>query len=202
MKSLKKSRSLANEKVLAMLKEVRNEQTKQSEDIQKAMNISYNKKIQKNNVQLLKQNGLSKYTDLGYCSDISVEDMNAIINYYEATAFQGHADAFIQAAEITGLNPIYIFAHAAVESGFGTSYLAQDRHNYFGIAAYDSNPDAALAMGNGVTSGIVAGAMWIKENYYDCGYITLEDMHNAGYATADDWANDISSIMNKAIQAM
>ena len=189
----------ANENVLAMLVTIRNEQQRQAE----AMQIVHMKKIQQQNtIMNLKQTGFSIYTDLGSNAEgLTVEDMDKIIAYYNATAFEGHGEAFIKASEATGLSPIYIFAHAATESGYGTSYLARTKHNYFGIAAYDSDPDAAYAMGNSVDEGIINGALWIKKHYYDDGDVTLEQM-NKTYASNPKWANDIATIANKAIEVL
>jgi beta-N-acetylglucosaminidase len=202
---VKQSRA-ANQEVLTMLKAIKQEQENQNNKIDKAMNITYKKRINKHNVMLLKTAGYSEYTDIGANSSLSVEDMNRIIDYYESkigeTGFSGHGSAFIKAAEATGLNPIYIFAHASVESGYGTSYLARTRHNYFGINAVDSNPDQADAMGSSVDEGIMAGAMWIKNHYYANGYTTLESMHNAGYASDSDWAKNIVSVANSAIEVL
>ena len=82
---------------------------------------------------------------------LNTEDMNRIIDSYTAhvknSNLRGHGGAFIQASRETGLNPIYILAHAIIESGNGTSYLARNRYNFFGIAAYDNNPGAAYAPG-------------------------------------------------------
>jgi len=197
----------ANETVLSMLKEIRDKQEQQGEDIKQAMTVAHRKKISNQNVMQLKSSGMNIYTDLGYCSEISVDEINKIIDYYEqhashGTAFSGHGEAFITAAEITGLNPIYIFAHAACESDFGQSYLGQVHHNYFGINAVDSNPGAAYVMGDGVDAGIIAGAVWIKENYYDDGLTSLKAMHDAGYASSNEWANQIASIANSAINIL
>lgn len=194
----------ANERVLAMLVEIRDKQEKQTEDLQKAMQITHDKRIRKTNVILLKQEGYSRYTDVGAHSAISVEDMNKIIDYYaehavHSTAFKGHGQAFIEAANQTGLNPIYLFAHASCESDFGCSAIAADRFNFFGINAVDSNPNAAFDMGDNIDQGIIEGAKWIKQNYYDNGYTTLDAMHRAGYASDPDWASQISSLANAAI---
>jgi len=197
----------ANERVLSMLVEIRDEQEKQSQELQKAMQVTANKRLCKGNVMLLKAEGYSSYTDLGAHSTISVEDMDRIIDYYasharHSTTFQGHGWAFIEAAKQTGLNPIYLFAHAACESDFGCSNIARGRHNYYGINAVDSNPSAAYAMGDGIDEGIISGANWIKHNYYDQGYTTLESMHNAGYATDPNWAEQITAIANTAIRVI
>lgn len=194
----------ANERVLEMLVQIRDEQERQSQEIQKAMQVTHDKRLHKNNAILLKQEGYSCYTDLGAHSAISVEDMNKIIDYYaehavHSTAFKGHGQAFIEAANQTGLNPIYLFAHASCESDFGCSAIASDRFNFFGINAVDSNPNAAFDMGDNIDQGIIEGAKWIKQNYYDNGYTTLDAMHRAGYASDPDWASQISSLANAAI---
>lgn len=55
-------------------------------------------------------------------------------------------------------------------------------------------------MGDGVDEGVIAGAMWIKRNYYDQGYTTLAAMKDAGYASNDSWCNNIASIANTSIR--
>lgn len=195
----------ANERVLSMLVEIRDEQEKQSQELQKAMQVTAVKRLCKSNIMLLKSEGYSPYTDLGEHHVISIEAMDRIIDYYAAharhsTTFQGHGWAFIEAARQTGLNPIYLFAHAACESDFGCSPIARNQHNYYGINAIDSNPSAAYTMGDGIDEGIISGAKWIKSHYYDQGYTTLESMHNAGYATDPDWATQISEMANSAIR--
>ena len=189
----------ANENVLAMLVTIRDEQQRQAQ----AMQIIHQQKTQRlNTITALKRAGFSIHTDLGANADgLTVEDMDKIIAYYNATAFKGHGEAFIKAGKITGLNPIYIFAHAAIESGYGTSYLARNRHNYYGIAAFDSDPNAAYSMGSNMDEGIINGAIWIKEHYYDDGDVTLYQMHST-YASSPKWAKDISQVANTAINVL
>lgn len=50
---------------------------------------------------------------------------------------------FIDAETKYGINALFIVAHAAVESAWGTSYYARTRHNLFGFDAYDSDPSQA-----------------------------------------------------------
>ena len=42
------------------------------------------------------------------------------------------SEVFVTAAKETGLDPRYIAAHAALESGWGNSNFARNRNNYFG----------------------------------------------------------------------
>lgn len=158
-------------------------------------------------VETAKNTGLSIHSDLVTSTvALNTEDMNRIIDSYTAhienSNLRGHGEAFIQASRETGLNPIYILAHAIIESGSGTSYLARDRFNFFGIAAYDTNPGAAYAMGDNVDEGIINGAKWIKRNFYDEGYTTLSEMKSGGYASSDEWASDIAQVANSCIQLL
>lgn len=183
----------ANEQVLEMLKEVRNVQEKQNKALEITMRCKSNEKY-------IKQMGFTKYTDLGSHSNISVATMNKIIDYYDSkvhggTPFKGKGEAFCRAADETGLNPIYLFAHACVESSYGNSYLGVTKNNYFGINAVDTDPGRADVMGDSVDAGIVNGAKWIKSNFYDNGYTTLADMQQGGYASDPKWADVIESII-------
>jgi len=194
----------ANEKVLAKLEEIRDSQKEIEKLKQQQVKQEENHKY---TILRLKSNGLSAYDDLGENTNLSVDDMNAIIDYYDSmikggTPFKGKGEAFINASKKSGLNPIYIFAHAACESNYGKSYLATTRSNYFGINAVDENPGLADDMGDSVESGIEAGAMWIKSNYYDNGYTTLQSMKSAGYASSDTWVDTIVSIANHSIDVI
>ena len=191
----------ANQKVLEMLKEVRDAQKKQNEMMQLA------ETKRKESISLMKSNGFNEYSDLAEYKDMSVEDMDKIIDYYDShinggTPFKGKGYVFVQASKETGLNPIYIFSHAVVESGFGKSYLAQTRHNYFGINAVDSNPENAYSMGDSIDSGIINGAHWIKETYYENGYTNLYSMKKAGYASDSEWYEKISEVANDSIELL
>ena len=72
------------------------------------------------------------------------------------------------------MNEIYLIAHAFLESGYGRSAFAMTlrRYNYFGIAAYDSNPNYAMtfARNQGWTTpskAIIGGAKFVRRGYID-----------------------------------
>lgn len=146
---------------------------------------------------------INSETNLKTDVNLSVDDMNKIIAYWDkyvngGTPFKNKGDIFIKASKETGLDPVYILAHAAWESAWGNSSLARNKHNYFGIAAYDRDPYAnAYVMGDDIDKGIIQGAKWIKSNYYNKGYTSLEKMISIGnYASASSqWIRGILSIM-------
>lgn len=114
--------------------------------------------------------------------------------------FNGQGQVFIEAQKQSGLDARYILAHAALESAWGSSRIARTYHNYFGINAYDSNPDNAKKSSNrSLQAGIINGAVWIKEHYYNRGQKTLYAMnHDSGghnYASDKAWGDKIANIM-------
>ena len=135
---------------------------------------------------------------------VTTEDMNNIIKHFDPSGtspFQGQGDIFIEASKESGLDPIYIFAHASWESDYGRSYLARDRGNYFGINAIDANPNAAHHMGNTVYDGIVNGAVWISKNYYQEGQTSLNSMiygHKRYAQAAGAWIKGVNGIMSES----
>jgi beta-N-acetylglucosaminidase len=133
-------------------------------------------------------------TDLKAKPTLAISDMNQLIEVWEdkigITGFHGRGNEFIRAGIETGLNPVYLLAHAAVESAWGQSHYAVYRGNYFGIGAVDSNPDNAHYM-----SGIVEGAKWIDENFYQDGAISLSDMKANNYASSPYWEGQIAQIV-------
>jgi len=139
---------------------------------------------------------------------LTVSDMDALIVEWDRraggnTGLVGKGYAFITAAKKTGYNPVYLLAHAAVESGWGTSNFAVSRGNLFGIGAFDSNPNNAFEMGDSIEAGIVNGGIWINENFYDGrGTRTLQEMYNANYASNPAWAGQISDIVNTSYRIL
>lgn len=116
--------------------------------------------------------------------------------------FNGQGQVFMEAQKQSGLDARYILAHAALESAWGTSNIARKYNNYFGIGAFDSNPENAKQYSNpGLAAGIIQGALWIQKNYYNGQYKqrTLYSMrHNNNvhqYATDPQWDQKIARIM-------
>lgn len=117
--------------------------------------------------------------------------------------FNGQGQVFIEAQKQSGLDARYILAHAALESAWGSSRIGRTYHNYFGINAYDSNPDNAKKSSNrSLQAGIINGAMWIKEHYYNRGQKTLyamnHDKNGHNYASDKAWGDKIANIMKSS----
>ncbi|QXN70041.1 putative glucosaminidase domain-containing protein [Bacillus phage vB_BspH_Mawwa] len=140
-------------------------------------------------------------SDLGYTDGkLTAEDLNKWIDSKapKNSLMRGMGEAFFKAGQESGLDPRYLIAHAAQETGWGTSNILKSKNNWFGIGAFDNSPFSSAKSFEGREKGIIEGAKWISENYYNKGNTTLSKMKQAGYATDPQWANRISSIMKGA----
>jgi mannosyl-glycoprotein endo-beta-N-acetylglucosaminidase len=152
--------------------------------------------------------------DLGKYQGISVSKLNKILKGKGTLSGQGKA--FADGCKKYNVNEIYLIAHAFLESGYGRSNYASGRYgvyNYFGISAYDNNPNASIAYARrqGWTSprnGIIGGAKFVRKQYFNKGKNTLYRMRwnpkkpgYMQYATAIEWCNfqatTISSLYKK-----
>ena len=122
----------------------------------------------------------------GY-SGMSAEALDAFISrmcrasersYGVVSNMRGTGAAFVEAAKTYNINEVYLVCHAALESAWGCSKLAQGGVsgyegylNFYGIGAYDIDPyngGAALAQKNDWSSpdaAILGAAKWISQNY-------------------------------------
>lgn len=118
--------------------------------------------------------GIYEFLKLSYVDGVTASQLNSIFKNQLATKGQ----VFLDAAKQYNVNPIYLAGHAILETGNGTSNLANGIkvngvkcYNLFGINATDANPDqngAQYAYSKGWTSvdkAIYGGASWISSNY-------------------------------------
>jgi beta-N-acetylglucosaminidase len=92
----------------------------------------------------------------------------------------------------------YFVAHAILESGWGTSAIAQFKHNLFGFGADDANPYGDAMTFTSFDACIQYVAQFIATNYLTVGGQfyhgpTLRGM-NVDYASDPNWAEKIASI--------
>ncbi|SCT92555.1 mannosyl-glycoprotein endo-beta-N-acetylglucosaminidase [Staphylococcus aureus] len=166
-----------------------------------AMNV---KRIWESNTQCYQMLNLGKY------QGVSVSSLNKILKGKGTLNNQGKA--FAEACKKNNINEIYLIAHAFLESGYGTSNFASGRcgaYNYFGIGAYDNNPNYAMtfAKNKGWTSpakAIMGGASFVRKDYINKGQNTLyrirwnpKNPATHQYATAIEWCQHQASTIAK-----
>lgn len=162
-------------------------------------NLIFNDNVQK--YQLLKLNQFQ---------GISVDKLNQILN--GKGTLSGKGQSFSEAGRNSGMNEIYLIAHAFLESNYGRSNYASGSYgvyNYFGIGAFDNNPDNAIdfARNHGWTSpdsAIKGGAKFVGRSYFDVGQNTLYRMRwnplkpgQHQYATDISWAKVQAQIISE-----
>ncbi|BCK59783.1 putative tail lysin [Staphylococcus phage vB_SauH_DELF3] len=112
---------------------------------------------------------------------------------------RGFGELYMKAGKESGLDPRYLVAHDAVETGWGTSNLSKggdpNKGNWNCKRNFDNNPSNCC----NYRLGIVWIACWIRDKHYNKGSKYLHDMrHNNGvleYATAGNWDTLSSSRM-------
>lgn len=149
-----------------------------------------------------------QFLDLTKTSNVTAAQLNKFL--VGKGILEGKGQAFIDAGKKHGINEVYLLSHALLETGHGTSKLANGvqmngnkAYNMYGIGAYDSDP---LKYGSERAyeekwftpeEAIIGGAAFIGTNYVKAGQNTLykmrwnpETMDTHGYAS-HQYATDI-----------
>jgi beta-N-acetylglucosaminidase len=136
-------------------------------------------------------------TDLTRPSGETAAKLDAFLS---GTALAGLGSSFIAAERTYHVSARYFTAHAILESAWGTSAIAQDKHNLFGYGANDANP-----YGDAVTFASFNACIQYVANKVASNYLspsgafyhgpTLRGM-NVDYATDPLWASSIARIAN------
>jgi peptidoglycan hydrolase CwlO-like protein len=163
-----------------------------------ALQADYQRQLSE--LQARQQAGVGAGGSFGIDTDLRIVprvDPGALDGYFSGTALAGQGAAFVSAGRQYGVNPLYLVAHAIEESAFGASEMAQTKNNLFGIAAYDSNPGAALSFPS-FAACIDYEARFVRRDYLDRQGAfyhgpTLRGM-NVNYATDPRWASNIAAI--------
>lgn len=133
-------------------------------------------------------------------TNYSADELNRVysIMNVQNSRLAGKGTIFKEAEKRYGVNALYLMAHSALESAWGRSQIANDKNNFFGIAAYDTSPYDSAKKFDDVDKGILGAAKWIRENYIDRGRDHLGNKAtgmNVRYASDPYWGEKIASIM-------
>ena len=113
--------------------------------------------------------------------------------------FVNIAGGFMEAQRAWGLNAIYLVAHAAHESAWGTSKIARDKNNILGFMAYDSSPYLSAATFRSMEECALYVGGYIRKAYLSEGGAYFYGRHlvsmNEKYATDPMWAIKIARAM-------
>ncbi|MFZ0921150.1 MAG: glucosaminidase domain-containing protein [Candidatus Dormiibacterota bacterium] len=134
-------------------------------------------------------------TNLTLPSGETAASLNQFLN---GSALAGLGASFMLAETTYHVSARYFVAHAILESGWGTSAIAQYKHNLFGFGADDANPYGDATTFASFDACIQYVAQFIATNYLTVGGQfyhgpTLRGM-NVDYASDPNWAEKIASI--------
>lgn len=159
------------------------------------------KKLEEERLESLKTYIYVDSNDLRVHSDITVEQLTKLL---QGTQLENLAQDFINAQNIYGINAIFLTSLAANESGWGTSWLANNKNNLTGYQAYPGREKDARYFETKADS-IMRTAQLISEDYlnpngkYHNGF-SIESV-NMKYCLYGDgsvnynWTNTIKEIM-------
>jgi len=159
-------------------------------EIQKQLEITHEQFINQ-----LQQSDVTAL-DLTIPSGLTTDQANVII---KDTGLEGLGEAFVNAESKYHINAYYLIAHAAWESGWGTSKLAKNKNNLFGFVAYDKTAYSSADSFKTKEECINVVAKFISENYLEengdyYNGPTLKGM-NIKYASDKHWAKGIAETM-------
>jgi beta-N-acetylglucosaminidase len=131
-------------------------------------------------------------------SGLTVEQLD---NALAGTGLAGLGADFLEVQEEEGINALFAAAHAAVESGWGKSEIAVEKHNLFGINADDSNPDEAYDYSS-FGACISYYGSWLRSHYLAAGGEwyhgdTIHDVFIDYSSSHDTEGNTVAEIMNE-----
>jgi beta-N-acetylglucosaminidase len=134
-------------------------------------------------------------TDLTRPSGETAARLNGFL---QGTALAGLGAALMAAEQNYHVSARYLLAHAIEESAFGTSRIAQDKHNLYGYGADDAHPYQDAYTFASFAACIDFVAHMVAENYLSpSGSFyhgpTLRGM-NVDYASDPSWADNIAAI--------
>ncbi len=113
--------------------------------------------------------------------------------------FNNLGGSFIQAQQTWGMNALYLMAHAALESAWGTSKIAKDKNNLFGFMAYDDDPYGHAATFRSMHESILYCGAYIRRSYLSEGgrWFRAPNLEGMNYYYASDqmWAVKIARAM-------
>ena len=126
---------------------------------------------------------------------------------HQTTPLPPLGSAFMRAERDTGINARYLVAHAILETGWGTSWIALQKHNLFGYGAFDRDPARyalwfpTFAAGISFVANEIRAAYLSPDGRWWRGFPTLRGV-NRFYASDPSWADKIVVLANAIDQVV
>jgi hypothetical protein len=143
-------------------------------------------------------------SDLRNTTDVTGGQLDTAIDAISpGSPLIGLGDTWVDVQNNRTINAIYMVAHAALESGWGESDIAQEKNNIYGFDARDICPYECADQYASFEQCIRQVMEYVDNEYLTPGGTyyegaTLRGM-NVHYATDNQWAEKIASIMNDIV---
>jgi len=124
-------------------------------------------------------------------SNLHINDLKTLLS---GTKLEGIEEAILKAERDYNINSFFILAVARLESGNGTSQIAREKNNLFGLNAIDKDPYNKAYNYNTKSESVDSFTNIIKKYYVNKGLNTIEQI-NTIYSSSDKWSNKINNIM-------
>lgn len=119
-------------------------------------------------------------------SGLTADQIEGMLDDYPG--LDGLGEAIYNIEQEYGVNAFYTLGVASLESGFGTSKLARNKNNLFGLTncSFSTKEDCVAYFGR------------LMVNYQDKHNVTMTPNGiNPRYCESDVWARDVTSLMNQ-----
>lgn len=140
--------------------------------------------------------------DLHKASSISAKEMQAFLlskGKLPDNVLYKLAPSFVAVQKSTGINAQFMMAHAILETGWGSSTIAQYKNNFFGYQAYDTCPITCAKYFPTGAKGLSYYAYKINTNYLTTGGAYANGPSalgmNVRYASDRAWSTKIANLM-------
>lgn len=124
-------------------------------------------------------------------SNLSAAHFDALL---ANTALAGIGSSLVAVEQQYQINGLFTLAVARLESGNGTSRIARDKNNLFGMNAVDGNAYNAAFSYPSKHASIMDFGDRMRRNYFNQGLTTLPTI-NKKYSSSSAWQQKVHSIM-------
>lgn len=129
-------------------------------------------------------------------SNISAQQFDALLS---KTNLAGIGSSLVAVEQQYSINGLFTLAVARLESANGSSRIARDKNNLFGMNAVDGNAYNAAYHYASKHDSIMDFGSRMRKNYINKGYTTLASI-NKKYSSSNEWQHKVHSIMSSDLR--
>lgn len=119
----------------------------------------------------------------------------------EGTELEGIEHAVVTAEDSYGINGLFVYAVATLESGNGTSDIARAKNNLFGMNAQDHDPFNLAFSYDSFHESVLDFADRIQKYYINQGLTDIYSI-NTKYSSDPQWHSKVMNIMERTYQSI